>query len=482
MQLHVRALQDMTMQASIPAPARRRVVEWFAEVGQWPTSRKTVLLSSVACASQIAVVILAYPLFARLPGIDRKLFVVVGMSGGVAMAITLILSAIAARRGHEAHWTAYLLVLLYGVWITVFVQVFGSWSTPHFAIYPLGVILVALYYGERVGWISFVYGLLMLIGREALETSGVLPYAPLLTDRSVDTHHNLLWVGANGLIVMSVFVFCFFVSMLVVATRRLQDRRLREANARFQQSQESLNRSNHLLSRYIPRQLVERIILGEHPVDARTERRKLAIFFSDVEGFTQASDQMDPEELATLLDEYLAEMTRIAERYHGTINQFVGDGIMMFFGAPDASSDQDHARRAVQTALDMQDAMQDLRATWTRRGIRTPFRIRIGINSGYASVGDFGSPGRKVYSAIGLQTNLAARIQALCVPDRVLVSDTLYALVQDDFCFEDKGELTVRGLHYPVRLYEVCGRRSDDPATLAASEGLSGSRTVERSS
>ncbi|MGH8529332.1 MAG: adenylate/guanylate cyclase domain-containing protein [Nevskiales bacterium] len=179
------------------------------------------------------------------------------------------------------------------------------------------------------------------------------------------------------------------------------------------------------------------------------------MFFSDVEGFTDASDQLDAEDLAAVLNEYLSEMTLIAERHGATLNQFVGDGIMIFFGAPQATSDQDHALRAVRMALDMQARLLELKDVWLKRGIRKPFRARIGINTGHASVGDYGSEGRKVYSAIGIQTNLAARIQAHCEPGKVLISDTTWALVKDDIPCTDKGELQLRGVHYAVRVYEV---------------------------
>ncbi len=101
----------------------------------------------------------------------------------------------------------------------------------------------------------------------------------------------------------------------------------------------------------------------------------------------------------------------IAERHGATINQFVGDGIMIFFG--------------MRMALEMQRRMLELKDVWVHRGIRKPLRVRIGINTGHASVGDFGSEGRKVYSAIGVQTNIAARIQAACEPGRVLISDSM---------------------------------------------------------
>ena len=106
-------------------------------------------------------------------------------------------------------------------------------------------------------------------------------------------------------------------------------------------------------------------------------------------------------------------------------------------------------------SLAMQQRMSELGEKWFAEGIQTPFRIRIGINTGVASVGDFGSEGRTTYSAIGNQTNLTARIQAHCEPRKVLMSHTTWALVKDQISSEERGEIDVKGLHYPVRVYEV---------------------------
>jgi class 3 adenylate cyclase len=99
--------------------------------------------------------------------------------------------------------------------------------------------------------------------------------------------------------------------------------------------------------------------------------------------------------------------------------------------------------------------MSELGAKWFTAGIQTPFRIRIGINTGAASVGDFGSAGRITYSAIGNQTNLTARIQAACEPGRILISHSTWALVKDHIQCKERGEISVAGLHYPIRVYEV---------------------------
>jgi len=174
-----------------------------------------------------------------------------------------------------------------------------------------------------------------------------------------------------------------------------------------------------------------------------------------VEGFTATADQLEPEDLARLLDEYLSEMTSTAEAHGGTVSDIAGDGLMTLFGAPRVSEDREHAVQAVRTALVMQERMAHLREKWFHDGIQSPFRIRIGVNTGVANVGSFGSEGRKVFSAIGNQTNLAARIQGACPPGRVWLSHATWALVRDEIRCEPQGELEAKGIHYAVRVYEV---------------------------
>jgi adenylate cyclase len=427
------------------------LVERFIEINGWSTSRKTALLAGLALPTHIINSLIAHAALARQA--DAALMDKGSVAGALALAICFIGSLFAIRAGKEGRWTAYLLVVLYGPFFAFLNYEFGSWSSPFISLSLLSIILIALYYGEQIGWFAFFSFAFLQVLSRVLEVNGVLPYAPGLLNRSAEAQQTNGWLAGVVGPVATSFLFCFVICLLVVAAQDLQSRRLQEAQK--------------LIRRYMPSQLADKIIKGEYSEVFRPERTKLTIFFSDVEGFTDSSDSLDPEDLAAVLNEYLSEMTVIAERYGATINQFVGDGIMIFFGAPQATNDRDHALRAVRMALEMQRRMLELKDVWVQRGIRKPFRARIGINTGHASVGDFGSPGRKMYSAIGVQTNIAARIQAHCEPGRVLISDSTWSLVREDIACIDKGELQMTGVHYPVRVYEVA--ETADAASATAS-------------
>jgi class 3 adenylate cyclase len=159
------------------------------------------------------------------------------------------------------------------------------------------------------------------------------------------------------------------------------------------------------------------------------------------------------------LNDYLTEMAAIAERWGGTVAKFVGEAMLVFFGAPVSLGERDDARRAVGMALEMRRRVEALSARWAEQGILVPASLRAGINTGVASVGNFGSAQRMDYTVIGNQVNLAARIHSRCEPDSVLISHSTWGLVSDQVECAQQGEIRVKGIHYPIMVYEGAARR-----------------------
>jgi class 3 adenylate cyclase len=350
--------------------------------------------------------------------------------------IGLLLAGLVARR----RWAHSRLLPHAAAQLFMINAAFGSYFLGHYtdlwgamALFA-GTAIGLLLFEPRIVRAGIITFFVLVATTTIAERLEVLPYAPGFAQSPVEAGRLsiwwLMWGSFCFLILLSVALF------LVAAMQRLR-------------------RATSLIRRYVPTQLAEKILAGEHPEMGTPERLKVTLFFSDVVGFTPAADQMEPEDLATLLNDYLAEMSRIAEAHGATINQFVGDGIMIFFGAPEATDEREGALCCVRMALAMQHRMVELGERWFKEGIQTPFRIRVGINTGVASVGDFGSEGRRTYSAIGNQTNLTARIQVACEPGKILVSHTTWALIHDEIPCKERGEIEVKGLHYPVRVYEV---------------------------
>jgi PAS domain S-box-containing protein len=227
------------------------------------------------------------------------------------------------------------------------------------------------------------------------------------------------------------------------------------AEEKFRKEQEKVQKAYKLISKYLPPQITETISQGTIDLVWTHHREKLTLFFSDIKNFTLITDSLEPEDMGSLLNEYLTEMNEIINGYGGTLAQLIGDGLYVFFGAPDKTDDKDHALRCLNMAVDMQIKMKELNKKWFNAGIDEDLKIRCGINTGMATVGGYGSSDRKEYTAMGMQVNLAARLESACKPGRILISHTTWALVRDALPCTPLGKIEVKGYHRPVTVYEV---------------------------
>jgi class 3 adenylate cyclase len=318
--------------------------------------------------------------------------------------------------------------------------IIGAW-TLSLVMFPARVVVVAV----TVWW-------LVLLATTFADQAGVIPYAPLYRAGPVENGHlHPAWLlGPGGVTIVLMALIQLFVYVII---QRWHDRERALAII-----SKDLTQANDVISRYVASQLAEQIRAGNYTALERHERRRLTLFFSDIQDFAATADLIEPEDLSHQLNQYLSAMTGVAERYGATIDKFVGDAIMIFFGAPASMSDRDQALRAVRMAVEMQERLTALRDEWSAAGLERPFHVRMGINTGQASVGAFGSQSRLEYTAIGRQVNLAARLQAQCEPDRILLSHSTYVLVRDEIECAARGEISVKGFHQPVKVYEVLPR------------------------
>jgi class 3 adenylate cyclase len=209
------------------------------------------------------------------------------------------------------------------------------------------------------------------------------------------------------------------------------------------------------LSKYLAPQVYQSIFAGHRDVSLETTRKKLTVFFSDLKDFTQITDDLEPEDLANLLNEYFTEMSEIALEHGATIDKFIGDAMLMFFGDPDTKGVEGDAAACVAMAITMQRRMHKLQHAWRTRGIQQPLRMRIGINTGYCNVGNFGSTDRMDYTIIGNEVNLAARLEEHADPDGILLSYETYALVRGRVTAEEWPAIEVKGIRREIRPYAL---------------------------
>jgi class 3 adenylate cyclase len=320
-------------------------------------------------------------------------------------------------------------------------------------------------YMGAVGLSGWIVGLILLDRRVVLrgallfvliayatifaERWNLVPYAPLLRETPFrDGHLDRTWFLGIGQLTAIAELAGIAVVYFIVSKWREQEEAILATS-------DQLVRANEFISRFVAAQVAEQIRVGNFRAVDRADRRRLTIFFSDIKEFSHMADRIEPEELSEILHEYFNDMVSIAERYGGTVDKFMGDAIMIFFGAPVGPHEPDHAVRAVRMAMEMQHRMTILRERWRARGVEQPFEVRIGINTGIANVGAFGARGRMDYTAIGRQVNLAARLQVNADPGGILISHATWAFVKDQLQCEEQKEIEVKGFHHPVRVYRV---------------------------
>src|SRR6266849_5244521 len=196
---------------------------------------------------------------------------------------------------------------------------------------------------------------------------------------------------------------------------------------------------------YTPKHLAEKILTSNISIEGK--RKIVTVMFLDVSGFTALSAQLDPEHVHAMMDRAFEVILGAVHRYEGTVNQFLGDGVMALFGAPIAH--EDHAQRALSAALAIQEGLKPL-AEDVKRAHGIEFRMRMGINTGPVVVGAIGHDLRMDYTAVGDTTNLAARLLAIAKPGQIVTSRRTQNLRDRVFVFEDLGDFQLKGMAEPV--------------------------------
>ena len=248
---------------------------------------------------------------------------------------------------------------------------------------------------------------------------------------------------------------------LIAFHSQSQSRDLITAKQQLQEQKEESFQMSRKLTKYLPPQVWESIFQGRRDAKLQTQRKKLTIFFSDIKDFTETSDEMPPDLLTEMLNTYFERMSKIAIQYCGTIDKFIGDAILIFYGDPVSKGAKEDAIACVSMAVEMRREMQILRQKWQSMHIDKPLHIRMGINTGYCHVGNFGSETRMSYTIIGRDANLAARLQGIAAVDEILISHETYLLVREHVSCKEKGAVSLRGITKPVQVWEVVDFHKD---------------------
>ena len=257
-------------------------------------------------------------------------------------------------------------------------------------------------------------------------------------------------IPAQMLVTCTSFAYCLFNVNMARQTHFL----LAEQHESVLRQNDWLTLRTFHLSKYLSPALRKAILTGKD-VKAGTQEKTLTVFFSDMEGFTKLAEELDPEQLTSLLNTYLTEMSEIAFRFGGTVDKVIGDAIMVFFGDPESRGVRADALSCVSMAVAMQQAMKELQSRWRAEGIANPPALRMGINSGACKVGNFGTENRLDYTLLGRTVNLASRLESAAASNEILISKDTYVLIADAVDCTDKGQINVKGFAAPVNVFSV---------------------------
>lgn len=324
--------------------------------------------------------------------------------------------------------------------------------TPLEAVYPLSGIFTSLLNGILTSRFYRSPPPLLRLGMSLALLAGIFTVAGWKRDRNVQLGFaalllllilfvSLLWFAGLVLpwfIGPSLGLAAAWIAALALKLLRAREERLLLASA---------------LSRYFPRALAARV-LDEKRIDLEPSNKELTLLFADIAGFTKWSSDKSPELVHGFLTEYLESMAAIVFAHGGTVDKFMGDGMLAFFGDP--WEQPDHAARCLRAALAMQDEVRRLRDVWgPKAGI--DLKIRIGINSGRVIVGNLGSRSRIEYTVIGAAVNLGQRMESNAPLGGILVAADTLAKTREQFRFGDRQAVAVKGYEKPVEAYVLEG-------------------------
>ena len=341
-----------------------------------------------------------------------------------------------------------------------------------FKRYKSGMVLAKIFIIGMLPYLVFrIFGLLGILGFQQ-------PFA-FLPDSGFEfflSHNNI--TQAVGLLVQAIIMSL----VLAKRTKFLQDElndniqkqadeaekqkvvleeTVQERTSELREKSTMMEEISNQLAKYIPPQIHEALFAGKVDTEIKTRRRKLTVFFSDIKNFTATSENMQPEDLTKYLNEYFSEMTKIAVKHGATIDKYIGDSMMVFFGDPETKGEKEDARTCIEMALEMQERMKELREKWAQEGFAEPFEIRMGVNTGYCNVGNFGSDQRLTYTIIGGEVNVAARLESVAEVNGLYMSYETYAHVQDMVEVEQKEAIKMKGINRDIRIYSVKGRKEE---------------------
>ena len=292
----------------------------------------------------------------------------------------------------------------------------------------------------------------------------------LITTRTLDPDFDVL----NG--VQGQFIDRTEEWKLRENTKNLLDEQTKNKNTIEKKSDELEDLANQL-SKYLSPQVYNNLF-SKKSQSSNISRKNLTVFFSDIVKFTDLSDSLEPEQLAIIINSYLSEMASIAINYGGTVDKFIGDAVLIFFGDPETKGSDKDAEQCLDMAIAMKNKISEMQSFFIKSGAGDGLSVRMGITTGYCTVGNFGSEQRMDYTVLGSPVNFAARLQALAPPNEILISEQTYNLVNDYFVCEKFQDFQPKGFSRALPVFKLKDSKRDDKSKKESGEIINNGKYI----
>ena len=358
----------------------------------------------------------------------------------------LLLGLWLRRRAPENQVFAHATVQYSAIYISVVCYAFGSVTHPgpFLLAMALGTLNLLLFEKKiAIPWI--ITFSILTIGFTIGTWGGVLPYAPIYLSAPFGGGHieTVYFLGAMALVMI---VFLLMLLLMADIFARWRDRETKVA--------EMSDLLKKMFGRYLSKEVMNSIIEDPLAFEMGGERRSVTIMMTDLRGFTALSERLEPEQVVQLLNSYFEVMVEEILKYKGTINEIIGDALLVIFGAPQEMPDR--AQQGIACAIAMQKAMSQVNEENLSKGL-PEIEMGIGINEAEVIVGNVGSVKRSKYAVVGSGVNMASRIESYTVGGQILISESVRRQAGDILRIDGQREVFPKGAETPLKIYEVGG-------------------------
>ena len=389
---------------------------------------------------------ISYP--ERIPFFDlvfMKKLLPIGWGFGIAWSILLVVGLQLRHRRPENRTFAYVTVFLW--WSEeAFAAICGGPLTTPAAMVLLGQGFVAfLLFEIPVVLVGLGFALLLVVGSTIASQYGLFPYAPLMAAPIYDGERIAnLWVPLIGPVYLILYLGFLSLSVYIITRWRDREARLADLTTMLKK----------MFGRYLSTEVMNSLIENPSTLELGGERRNVTIMMTDLRGFTAIAERLEPEKVVQMLNLYFEVMVDVLLKYNATINEIIGDALLVVFGAPQEM--QDRAQRAVACAISMQNAMAKVNEENRAQGL-PELEMGIGINDTEVIVGNIGSSKRSKYTVVGSGVNTTSRIESYSVGGQILISDSVRKQAGERLRIDEQREVIPKGSDAPIKIYEVGG-------------------------